>query len=93
MYNVFFFELSKNIKSATRHLKFIYILTFTNVLRTDKETKSFLKKLKHHIQLYQLKNIKIAKSRLKRSIKMLLNRSVKICYVQVTSYTPTQKAY
>ena len=35
------------------------------------------------MQLYRLKKIKRTKSRLKRSIKMLLNRSEKILYVQV----------
>ena len=40
-------------------------------------------KCKNYIQLDQLKKIKRTKSRLKRSIKMLLNRSEKIPYVQV----------
>ena len=40
-------------------------------------------KCKNYIQLYQFKKIKRTKSRLKRSIRMLLNRSEKIIYVQV----------
>ena len=40
-------------------------------------------KCENSIQLYQLRKIKRTKTRLKRSIKMLLNRSEKIPYVQV----------
>ena len=36
----FSLKMSKNIKSTTRHLKFRYISIFTNILRTDNETKS-----------------------------------------------------
>ena len=65
--------MSKNIKSTTRHLKFTYISIFTNLQRTDNETKS----VKNYIQLDQLKMIKRTKSRLKRNMKVLLNRSKK----------------
>ena len=40
-------------------------------------------KCENSIQLYQLRKIKRTKTRLKRSIKMLLNRSEKIPYVLV----------
>ena len=62
----FSLEMSKNIKYTTRHLKCIYISIFINLLRTDTVTKSV-----------KPKKIKRTKSRLKGSIKMLLNRSKK----------------
>ena len=40
-------------------------------------------KCENYIQLYQLRKIKRTKTRLERSIKMLLNRSEKIPYEQV----------
>ena len=40
-------------------------------------------KCENYIQLYQLRKIKRTKTRLERSIKMLLNRSEKIHYEQV----------
>ena len=67
------------IKSTTRHLRYIYISIFTNLLRTDSETKS-VKPIYNHINS---KKTKRAKSRLRRSIKRLLNRSEKIPYVPV----------
>ena len=36
----FSLKMSENIKSTTRHLKYSYISIFTNLLRTDNETKS-----------------------------------------------------
>ena len=36
----FYLEISQNINSTTRHLKFGYISIFTNLLWTDNETKS-----------------------------------------------------
>ena len=36
----FYLEMSKNILSTARNLKFGYISFFTNLLRTDNETKS-----------------------------------------------------
>ena len=36
----FYFKISQKINSTTRHLKFGYISIFTNLLRTDNETKS-----------------------------------------------------
>ena len=41
------------------------------------------KRCKNYIQLDQLKKMKLTKSRLKRNIKMLLNRNDKIPYLQV----------
>ena len=64
----------------TRHLKFRYISILTNLPRTDNETKS-IKTIT--TKLDQLKKIKRTKSRAKRNIKMLTNRSEKIPYVQV----------
>ena len=55
------------MKSTTRHLKFSYILNF----------------VKPKYNHFNLKKIKKTKSRLKISIKRLLNRSEKIPYVQV----------
>ena len=63
----FYLQMSTNINSTTRHLRFSYISILTNLLRTDNETK----KCKNCIQLDQLKKIKRTKSRLKRNIKML----------------------
>ena len=40
-------------------------------------------KCENYIQLYQLRKIKRTKTRLERSIKMLLNRSEKIPYEQL----------
>ena len=37
---LFFLKMSKNIESTTRHLQFSYISIFTNLLRTENETKS-----------------------------------------------------
>ena len=54
------------INKTTRHLKFRYISTLTNLLRTDNEAKC-----KNYIQLDQLKKIRRTKRRLKRNIKML----------------------
>ena len=35
-------KMSRSIKSKTRHLKFSHISIFTNLLRTDNETKRFV---------------------------------------------------
>ena len=35
-----YMKMSQNINKTTRHLKFRYISIFTNLLRTDNETKS-----------------------------------------------------
>ena len=35
-----YMEMSQNINKTMRHLKFCYISIFTNLLRTDNETKS-----------------------------------------------------
>ena len=37
---MYILEMSQNINSTTRHLKFGYISLFTNLLRTENETKS-----------------------------------------------------
>ena len=44
----FSLKMSKNVKSTTRHLKYSYISIFTNLLRTDNETKS-VKPIYNHI--------------------------------------------
>ena len=75
-----YMKMSENINEATRHLKFRYISILTNLPRTDNETKS-IKTIT--TKLDQLKKIKRTKSRAKRNIKMLTNRSEKIPYVQV----------
>ena len=36
----FYLQMSKNIKSTTRHLKFSYISILSNLLRIDNKTKS-----------------------------------------------------
>ena len=68
--------MSTNISSTTRHLKFSYISILINLLGTDN-------KCKNYIQLDQLKKIKRTKSRPKRNVKILQNRSEKIPYVEV----------
>ena len=40
LYMPFYLQMSQNINSTTRHLKFSYISILTNLLRTDNETKS-----------------------------------------------------
>ena len=75
-----YMKMSENINETTRHLKFRYISILTNLPRTDNETKS-IKTIT--TKLDQLKKIKRTKSRAKRNIKMLTNRSEKIPYVQV----------
>ena len=44
----FSLKMSKNVKSTTRHLKYKYILIFTNLLWTDNEKKS-VKPIYNHI--------------------------------------------
>ena len=57
----FSLKMLKNIKSTRRHLKYSYILIFTNLLRTDNELKS-VKPIYNHINQQKMKK---TKSRLK----------------------------
>ena len=74
----FYLEMSQNINSAMRHLICSYFDFYKPSLDRQKT-----KKRKNYIRPDQIKNIKRTKSRLKRNIKMLLNRSGIISYVQV----------
>ena len=45
----FSLKMSKNIKSMTRHLKYSYILIFTNLLQTDNDETKSVKPIYNHI--------------------------------------------
>ena len=47
--------MSQNINSTARHSNFTYILLFTNLLRTDNETKRKVKKFK---KIKKIKKVK-----------------------------------
>ena len=75
----FFFE---NVKKYKIHDETFKIQLYFHFYKSSMDWQ-WNEKCKNYIQLCQLKKIKRAKSRLKRSIKLLLKRSEKIPYLQV----------